>query len=73
MIPSYPEAESRREEAQQMQYIALDAHKHYTFASVERANGALLQETQLMHERGVIRDFLCQYEPGSPVSSGSGG
>jgi len=51
-----------------MQYIALDAHKHYTFASVERANGALLQETQLMHERGVIRDFLCQYEPGSPVA-----
>jgi len=51
-----------------MEYIAFDAHKHYTVASVERPTGEVLQETRLAHHRGVIRDFLQQWTPGSPVA-----
>src|SRR6516225_11984184 len=51
-----------------MEYIAFDAHKHYTVASVERPTGEVLRETRLAHHRGVIRDFLQQWTPGSPVA-----
>jgi len=51
-----------------MQYIAFDAHKHYTVALVERPTGEVMQETRLSHHRGVIREFLAQWTPGSPVA-----
>jgi transposase len=51
-----------------MEYIAFDAHKHYTVASVEHSTGEVLQETRLAHHRGAIRDFLKQWTPGSPVA-----
>ncbi len=52
-----------------MEYIAFDAHKKYTLASVERATGGgILQEARLAHRRGAIREFLAQWEPGSPVA-----
>src|SRR6516162_124880 len=51
-----------------MEYIAFDAHKHYTVASVERPTGEVLRETRLAHHRGAIRDFLEQWTPGSPVA-----
>jgi len=51
-----------------MEYIAFDAHKKYTLASVERATGGILREVRLAHQRGAIRDFLEQWHPGSPVA-----
>jgi transposase len=51
-----------------MQYIAFDAHKHYTRASVEHPTGGVVREVRLAHRRGVIQDFLAQCAPGSPVA-----
>jgi len=59
---------SRGEETQQMEYIAFDAHKHYTLASVARADGRLVREQRLTHERGAFQQFLARCEPGSPVA-----
>jgi transposase len=60
--------ERRGEEAQQMQYIAFDAHKHYTFASVSRPDGGLVREVRVEHERGALQTFLGRCERGSPVA-----
>jgi transposase len=50
------------------EYIALDAHKRYTFASVER-DGEVIKEGRIEHgERGAIRDFLRRFESGSQVA-----
>src|SRR5206468_4931296 len=57
-----------REEAQQMEYIAFDAHKHYTLASVVRPNGNLVREERIEHDRGSLREFLERCERGSPVA-----
>jgi transposase len=51
-----------------MEYIALDAHKHYTLASVARPDGQLVREQRLAHERGTFQRFLARCEPGSPVA-----
>ncbi len=51
-----------------MEYIAFDAHKHYTVASVERPTGEIMRERRLAHQRGAIREFLAQWTPGSPVA-----
>ncbi len=51
-----------------MEYIAFDAHKHYTLASVARPDGRLVREQRLAHERGAFRQFLARCEPGSPVA-----
>jgi len=51
-----------------MQYIAFDAHKHYTWARVERADGTVVRERKILHERGALRQFLTGSEPGSPVA-----
>ena len=51
-----------------MQYIAFDSHKHYTQARVENTAGNLIREAGIMHERGTMREFLTQYEPGSSVA-----
>jgi transposase len=55
-------------EAQQMQYIAFDAHKHYTWASVARADGQLVREERVDHSRGALREFLERCDRGSPVA-----
>src|SRR5215475_13090314 len=57
-----------REEAQHMEYIAFDSHKHYTLASMARPNGQLVREQRLPHERGALQQFLARCEPGSPVA-----
>jgi len=49
-------------------YIAFDAHKHYTLASVARPDGQLVREQRLPHERGALQQFLARCEPGSPVA-----
>lgn len=51
-----------------MQYIALDAHKQYTWARVELPDGTVVREMRIPHERGAIRKFLARCEPGSPVA-----
>jgi transposase len=51
-----------------MEYIALDAHKQYTWARVELPDGTVVQEKRIPHERGAIRRFLASCEPGSPVA-----
>lgn len=51
-----------------MTYIASDAHKRYSLASVERAEGGILREVRVGHERGAIRKFLLTCDPGSAVA-----
>ena len=51
-----------------MEYIAFDAHKHYTLASVARPDGQLVREQRIPHERGALQQFLARCEPGSPVA-----
>jgi transposase len=63
-----PAAEGRKEEAQQMHYIAFDAHKHYTLASVATMDGRTIREERVDHERTALRQFLERYDRGSPVA-----
>lgn len=51
-----------------MQYTAFDAHKHYTWARVERPDGTVVREKKILHERGAFRQFLASSEPGSLVA-----
>src|SRR5262245_56296305 len=51
-----------------MEYIAFDAHKRYTLASVVRPDGRLVREQRIVHERGALREFLERCEHGSPVA-----
>src|SRR4030095_9230249 len=60
-------------EAQQMEYIAFDAHKHSTLASVARPDGQLVREQRIAHERGALQQFLERWERGSPVGVASRG
>lgn len=48
--------------------IALDSHKQYTLASVERQTGELVCERRLGHNRGLLRQFLQRFDSGSPVA-----
>ena len=51
-----------------MQYIAFDAHKHYTWALVEDDTGRTFVEGKIRHSKGALVDFLRVCEPGSPVA-----
>lgn len=51
-----------------MQCIAFDAHKRYTWALVEDANGRPLREERITHCKGALLEFLKGCEPGSPVA-----
>src|SRR5438094_10651935 len=51
-----------------MEYIAFDAHKHYTLASVARPDGQVVRERRIAHERGALQQFLERCERGSPVA-----
>ena len=46
---------------------ALDVHKQYTHALVERGE-EVVREQKVYHERGAIKAFLAGVEPGSPVA-----
>jgi len=63
-----PAERNTGKEAQHDEYIAFDAHKHYTLASVEQADGRVLRELQVPHERGALRQFLQRCDPESPVA-----
>lgn len=51
-----------------MEYIALDAHKRYSFASVESVDGSKRTEARVEHGPGAIHRFLKQFDQGSPVA-----
>jgi len=51
-----------------MEYIALDSHKRYSFTSIQTLDGKVRLETRVEHHPGVVKQLLCQYEAGSPVS-----
>lgn len=51
-----------------MEYIALDVHKHYTWARVENEKGNKLYECRLAHARGTIENFTRRWSAGSPVA-----
>lgn len=51
-----------------MQYIAFDAHKHYTWALVEDEKGKVLVEGKIPHVKGALLGFLQVCELGSPVA-----
>jgi transposase len=51
-----------------MENIALDVHKHYTWARVESPEGNRLYESRLAHARGTIKNFVGRWTPGSPVA-----
>jgi transposase len=51
-----------------MEYIAFDAHKRYTLASVARPDGGLVREQRIPHERGALQQFLERCEQGSAVA-----
>ncbi len=51
-----------------MQYIAFDAHKHYTWALVQDKKGKVMAEQRIDHIRGALAGFLETFEPGSPVA-----
>ena len=51
-----------------MQCIAFDSHKHYTWALVETEKGKLVREQRIDHAQGALREFLEEFEPGSPVA-----
>src|SRR6516162_3755596 len=51
-----------------MEYIAFDAYKRYTLASVARPDGGLVREQRIPHERGALQQFLERCEHGSPVA-----
>lgn len=51
-----------------MEYIAFDSHKRYTLASVAEADGRVVREERIAHERGALRAFLERCEAGAPVA-----
>ena len=51
-----------------MEYISLDSHKRYSFASVEGAAGEVLQEARIEHRRGAIKEFLGRWVSGTKVA-----
>jgi transposase len=51
-----------------MENIALDVHKHYTWARVENSQGERLYESRLAHAHGTIKNFVHRWSPGSPVA-----
>jgi len=51
-----------------MEYLAFDAPKHDTLASVVTPGGQLVREERIEHDRGALRGFLERCERGSAVA-----
>ena len=51
-----------------MQYIALDAHKRYSLAAVEKVEECKAVEVRISHRPGELNEFLKGLEIGSPVA-----
>lgn len=50
------------------EYIALDAHKHYSVLERQDAQTGLARQRRIEHCRGAIRDGLRDCPPGTPVA-----
>lgn len=50
------------------EYIALDVHKHYTFAARESVADGQEKTARLNHGRGVFRNYLKDVAPGQSVA-----
>jgi len=50
------------------EYIALDAHRHYSLAEREDASTGQAIQTRIEHRRGAIRGYLSDAEVGTPVA-----
>lgn len=50
------------------QYIALDVHKHYTFAGREEVETRRATYHRLEHTRGIFKRYLAEIEPGTTVA-----
>ncbi|MGQ9662051.1 MAG: IS110 family transposase [Kiritimatiellia bacterium] len=50
------------------EYIGFDTHKHYTWAEREAVDSRQTQQCRIEHGRGVIRKYLVDAEPGTPVA-----
>ena len=51
-----------------MEIIALDAHKRYSQACVQKQNGQFLCERRINHSKGAIKRFLSNWTTGSYVA-----
>ena len=51
-----------------MQCITFDFHKHCAWALAQDETGKVVREQRLDHIRGALREFLEEFEPGSPVA-----
>ena len=49
-------------------YIALDVHKHYTFAGREEFDTCKATYNRLEHQRGIFKRYLAEVEPGTTVA-----
>jgi len=50
------------------EYIAFDSHKQYTWAEREEVASGHVRQCRIRHERGAIRRYLADAEPGTPVA-----
>jgi len=50
------------------EYIAFDAHKHYTLAEREEVVSGRARQTRIDHVPGAIRAYLSRCAPGTPVA-----
>jgi transposase len=50
------------------EYIALDAHKHYTLAERDPSRGGRARQRRIEHRPGVIRAYLSDVEVGTTVA-----
>jgi len=50
------------------EYISFDSHKHYTWAEREEVQSGQVRQCRVRHERGAIRRYLADAEPGTPVA-----
>jgi len=48
--------------------VGCDAHKRYSVFAVRDADGALVKENRVNHERGAIQAFLSRFPQGTPVA-----
>ena len=50
------------------EYIAFDAHKHYTLSERDPVKGGAPRQQRIEHERGAIQAYLADTEPGTAVA-----
>jgi hypothetical protein len=50
------------------EYIALDVHKHYTFAGREEVDTRTATHHRLEHQKGIFKRYLAGVEPGTTVA-----